>query len=193
VVYRTGIKLNLLLIAVSIYIAGFVAGVLLNGAFPGLSDQLHDEMVESLRDEFADIDSFGGIYLKLFWHNVSRSALMVFAGIVFGILPVFMLALNGLLLGLVLARFDSPVVLFFTSVLPHGLFEFPAIFIAGAMGLLLGQDAISLVRYWMRGEGEASTRILVKDLKSVAPSFILVGVFLAIAAAIETLLILVSA
>jgi uncharacterized membrane protein SpoIIM required for sporulation len=75
--------------------------------------------------------------------------------------------------------------------LPHGLFEFPAIFLAGSFGILLGIDSFKLIWYWMKGEGEAPTRILLSDLRKVLKAFILVVILLVVAAGIETLLFII--
>jgi stage II sporulation protein M len=116
---------------------------------------------------------------------------MTFGGIVFGVPPVFILLLNGVPLGLVLARSEKPILAFVGSVLPHGVFELPATILAGAFGLLLGVDAIGLIWLWMKGEGEAPTRILMADLRKVLSSFVLVVALLAVAAGVETFLFLI--
>jgi hypothetical protein len=52
-------------------------------------------------------------------------------------------------------------------------------------------DSFYLIWNWMKGEGEAPTRILVADLRKVLKGFILVVVLLTVAAGVETLLFIV--
>jgi stage II sporulation protein M len=148
-------------------------------------------MVERFRAEFDDIEGAFRIFTKILLNNLTICAIMTFGGIVFTVPAAFILLANGIPLGIVLARSGKPLYVFVGSILPHGLFEFPAIFLAGSFGLLLGIDAFSLIWNWMKGEGEAPTRILMVDLRRVLKGFVLVVVLLTIAAGVETLLFII--
>ncbi len=152
---------------------------------------MYETLVERFRAEFEGVEGFTRIYFRILLHNLSIMAIMTFGGIVFAIPPIFILLVNGLPLGIVLGRVDKPVMLFLGSILPHGAFEFPATFLAGSFGILLGVDAGYLIWYWMQGEGEAPTRILLLDLKKILRAFLLVMVLLAVAAGIESVLYIV--
>ncbi len=85
----------------------------------------------------------------LMTHNISVTFLMVAAGITFGIGTVYLLALNGLLIGTVAAlcfKHDLSIE-FWSFVLPHGSLELTALFIAGGAGLVLGHALIDPGRY----------------------------------------------
>jgi uncharacterized membrane protein SpoIIM required for sporulation len=77
-------------------------------------------------------------------NNITVSFLAFALGITFGVGTVYVMAFNGLLIG-TLAGFchthglDAP---FWSFVLPHGVIELTAIFIAGSAGLLLGAAMI---------------------------------------------------
>lgn len=77
----------------------------------------------------------------LMTHNISVTFLIVAAGITFGVGTVYLLAVNGLLLGTVAALcFEHGLSEeFWSFVLPHGSLELSAICIAGGAGLILGQ------------------------------------------------------
>ncbi len=190
---RTAIRSKLILIATGLYIAGFIAGVAASRLAPRASETLYDQMVESFRNEFEGIDGSARIFSKILLHNLAICALMAFGGLVFAIPPVFILLVNGIPLGIILARSEKPILVFASSILPHGVFEFPATFLAASFGILLGRDAFSLIWNWMKGEGEAQTRIIVADLTRVLKSFVLVMILLAMAAAVETFLFIVYA
>lgn len=76
----------------------------------------------------------------LMTHNISVTFFVVAAGITFGIGTVYLLAVNGLLLGTVAALcFKHGLsVEFWSFVLPHGSLELSAICIGGGAGLVIG-------------------------------------------------------
>jgi stage II sporulation protein M len=179
------------MLAFGLYLIGFIAGVVLHFYARPQADSFHDLMVERFRTEFDDIEGAFRIFTKILLNNLTICAIMTFGGIVFAVPAAFILLANGIPLGIVLARSDKPLYVFVGSILPHGLFEFPAIFLAGSFGILLGIDSFSLIWSWMKGEGEAPTRILMADLRKVLKGFVLVVVLLTVAAGVETMLFIV--
>ena len=83
--------------------------------------------------------SAGGLISFIFFNNISSAFFGLFAGILFGIYPLFSTILNGYIIGFV-GRLVSSEEGFFSlwRLLPHGIFELPAIFIAFGLGLKLG-------------------------------------------------------
>ncbi|MEW6349667.1 MAG: stage II sporulation protein M [Thermodesulfobacteriota bacterium] len=76
----------------------------------------------------------------LMTHNISVTFLVFAAGITFGFGTVYLLAMNGLLIGCVGAlcyKHELSIDLW-SFVLPHGSVEISAVFIAGAAGLIIG-------------------------------------------------------
>jgi stage II sporulation protein M len=76
----------------------------------------------------------------IFLNNAVKALLVMAGGVVFGLFPVIFLLANGAALGIVLSasvisRGLLPALL---AILPHGIFEIPAILLASSMGLLLG-------------------------------------------------------
>jgi len=75
----------------------------------------------------------------IFFNNLQSSFMGLIFGILFGIFPVFALITNGYLLGFVSASSVKTGGLFtLWRILPHGIFELPALFIALGLGLRLG-------------------------------------------------------
>ncbi|MHB1460498.1 MAG: stage II sporulation protein M [Armatimonadota bacterium] len=84
-------------------------------------------------------------------NNLQVSFLAYAGGIAFGLFTVVILVVNGLMLGTIaagLAHHPHAVIMsFWGFVAPHGVFEIPAIIIAGAAGLQLGWALICPAPY----------------------------------------------
>jgi len=81
---------------------------------------------------------------RLMTHNISVTFLIVAGGMAFGLGSVYLLALNGLLIGTVAALcYNHNLSLeLWSFLLPHGSVELTAIFIAGGAGLILGHALV---------------------------------------------------
>jgi len=94
-----------------------------------------------LSDVYGQIDglSTGGLMWFIFKNNIIGALFGLLSGVVLGILPVFNTLTNGALLGYVYA--GSVEAAGYSTILllvPHGVFELPAIFISLGMGLYFG-------------------------------------------------------
>jgi len=80
----------------------------------------------------------------LMTHNISVTFLIFASGITFGVGTLYLLALNGLLIGTIAALCinHNLALEFWSFVLPHGSLELTAIFIAGGAGLVIGHALI---------------------------------------------------
>jgi uncharacterized membrane protein SpoIIM required for sporulation len=89
----------------------------------------------------------------LFRNNMGVSLFAFALGITFGVGTAWVLFHNGILFGTLAAVFveAGQLLRFCTDVLPHGVLELPAIFIAGGAGFLLAQGMIG-ARPWPRLE-----------------------------------------
>jgi len=80
------------------------------------------------------------IFLFIFINNSVKSLLMVLLGFFFGLIPLIFIITNGYMLGVVIAvtqlKIGMSAVLI--SLIPHGIFEIPAVLIASGYGMLLG-------------------------------------------------------
>jgi stage II sporulation protein M len=94
-----------------------------------------------LREIIFQIQGMNALEITSFiLRNNSGSAFFgLIFGIAFGVFPIFSSALNGFVLGYVFrALFAVSGVSEFWKILPHGIFELPAVFIALGIGLRLG-------------------------------------------------------
>jgi stage II sporulation protein M len=92
--------------------------------------------------------------LKLFANNLQACILLFLGGASFGILTIFIMSLNGIVIGAIMevVHKDHTPLFVAAAILPHGIFEVPAFIIAGALGILLAQ---SLIAEWY-GSGDSA-------------------------------------
>jgi stage II sporulation protein M len=86
-------------------------------------------------------DSPAVMALQIFINNVQICALIFLGGAAFGLLTVFLLMTNGVVIGVlieVLLRDMSPATLTL-GLLPHGIFEIPAVLVSAALGLIISR------------------------------------------------------
>jgi stage II sporulation protein M len=119
------------------------------------------------------------ICIKLFINNFETCILLFLGGASFGILTIFIMSLNGIVIGAIMEIIhqDHSWTFIAAALLPHGIFEIPAFIIAGALGILLAQ---SLIAEWYGG-GDTS-----RDAQRLARIFLLyVLPLVAVAACVE--------
>lgn len=133
-----------------VYVIFFLA--LANGYFMAVNDpQNSRQFIGQLFSQFGfarQISTFQ-LFIYIFLNNASKAFLVILLGFFFGIVPIFFVFTNANLIGIVLAVFGAregflKVVL---SLLPHGIFEIPAILIASGYGLWLGVKFYRKLRY----------------------------------------------
>nr|WP_303716270.1 stage II sporulation protein M [Methanoculleus marisnigri] len=91
---------------------------------------------------------------KLFLNNLATCLLLFLGGASLGVVTALILSVNGLLIGAVteLVRQQQGLLYIAAALVPHGIFEIPALLIAGGLGLLLGRE---LLAEW-QGVGDAA-------------------------------------
>jgi len=96
------------------------------------------KFIEELLKKTQDMSQFELINF-IFLNNLQSSFFGVALGIVFGVFPLVVAILNGYLLGFVASLSVSASGVFsLWKILPHGIFELPAVFISLALGLKIG-------------------------------------------------------
>ncbi len=138
-------NLSYVIVATGIFVVFGLTGFFLGLAKPGFIELVVPEhiieTVEKGQVWFKDLYALAPAESShLMTHNISVTFFMAAAGITFGIGSVYLLSLNGLLIGAVAALcFKHGLSLeFWSFVLPHGSLELTAIFLAGASGLIFG-------------------------------------------------------
>jgi stage II sporulation protein M len=94
------------------------------------------------------------MFIKLFANNLEACILLFLGGASFGILTIFIMSLNGIVIGAImeLVSKNHSAVFVAAAILPHGIFEIPAFIISGALGILMAQ---SLIAEWY-GSGDTA-------------------------------------
>ena len=113
-------------------VSGFI-GFVFSSGFSAL-----DEMLKELAEK---VSGMGPVELILFIlkNNLSVAFSSILFGAILGIFPLLASFSNGIVLGYVMKGvWESYGISEFWRILPHGVFELPAIFLSLALGLRLG-------------------------------------------------------
>jgi len=84
------------------------------------------------------------LFVFIFLNNSIKALLVVVFGLLFGIFPLYFTYVNGALLGATIsfALYRANLLVLIAGILPHGIFELPALIIAIAYGLWLGTTLV---------------------------------------------------
>lgn len=166
---------NYIYFSVIIFVVSAIIGFYFSNYFTFI-----DEILKELVNKTEGLESFELVSF-IFWNNLQSAFIGMIFGIVFGIMPVINAITNGVVLGYVFDKvYKVSGFADFWRILPHGIFELPAVFIALGMGIKLG----SLVFSGNYKDG------FLTHLKKAFYAFVFVVIpLLVIAAIIEGLLI----
>jgi len=169
-----------ILILVSIFAASFLAGTIAPASVRMEVTKAFQFVASTYRDV-----SGGTLIFYLLANNLMATILIMVSGLLFGVIPVLAIGTNGFLLG-VLYRQVAEIQGYSKAafqVLPHGVFEIPALLIAASYGLWLGAMVIRRV------QGKENTPLKFHIGHASRQYLAVVFPLLIIAAAIETALI----
>ena len=111
------------------------------GFFVPAPEQLAEQIMEFIEELINQIEGMSQMELInfIFFNNLQSSFFGMIFGVVVGIFPVVAALANGYLIGFVAAMSVNEFgILSLWRILPHGIFELPAIFISLGLGLKLG-------------------------------------------------------
>ena len=138
-----------------------------------ISEQIM-KFIREILEQTEGLSQFQLIRFILF-NNLKSSFFGMVLGILFGILPIMATILNGYILGFVaVLSVAEGGIWVLGSLLPHGIFEFPAIFISLGLGLRLGTFVFK------KNERKFLKKNLLKSLKIfllvIIPLLIIAGI-----------------
>ncbi len=175
---------KLLALSTAIFFLFLFIGVFAGYFSPDFIGKLLTEFSNELNSQ-VDIST-----VSIFTHNI-RTAFMAYAGGIIGIVTAVLLSINGFILGAFLGYFMhggainqssvSPIV-FISYIVPHGIFEIPALIIASSAGFRLTSIIIDLINS-LRGKPYVNN-----DYRKFKDSLVLLAVaviLFAVAAVIE--------
>lgn len=132
---------------------------------------------EKLGESGASIDS-ALMSAQIMTNNI-RVAILAFAGgLTFGLLTVYLLVTNGILLGALAALYwhYGKSYAFWAFIVPHGMVELTAIFIAGGAGLIMGYKLFVPGSYSRIDQLKHHAKCSVQLLLGTIPLFVIAGI-----------------
>jgi len=155
-------------------IALFVIGILIGTLMP----ERFTPLLASVRELAHELRDAGMVTLVavIFFKNVSAAFFSMWLGSLWGIVPVVSALTNGIAVGIIFAWSRSEI-LIFLGLLPHGIFELPAMFIAWGLGIWRGA--------WLWGKRN-SEPYRVRAQASYRIFFMIILPLLVVAALIES-------
>lgn len=118
----------------------FLIFTLIGFLFPA-PQYLYDSILEILKEIIAETEGLSQLELILYIisNNVQSSFIGLLFGFIYGIFPIAIAIINGYILGFV-ANISVEKVGYFSllDILPHGIFELPAIFLSLGLGMKFG-------------------------------------------------------
>ena len=164
----------------AVFVLGSLAGVAVSLANPHLSEEMLKSYARSVS---VGIKDGWPATVYIFQRNLAITSLASLVGLFFGIAPLFVAFINGALLGIVLNypkiySIASPFYII-ALLVPHGILEYFATFLALAFGLRLGINWTLVTSAGRRRE------IFFKNFRELLAIICLVVILLFIAAFIE--------
>jgi len=142
----------------------FVLTFLIGFAYPVF---FRAEIFEMLRDLILRFEGKGVVEMigLIFLNNLWASFMAMVAGVLLGVFPLFTCIVNGYLLGFVAREavlMDGIFVMW--KILPHGIFELPAVLFSIGIGLRLGAEVVNSGWLMVNGEkGEGSVGYVFRE------------------------------
>lgn len=121
-----------------LFLGGALMGFIFSESFSYI-----DKFLEEVLKKTEGMNAFE-LVAFIFQNNLQSAIMSLAGGLILGIFPVLSSVLNGVMIGYVMKRVAVIDGLHeFWRILPHGIFELPAIFISFALGLKLGMFLFS--------------------------------------------------
>lgn len=166
----------------------FIALIVLTNLFFMKHTDMMTQLIQEFRETVKDIAPDGTISAPLLFLNNLKACLIAMAtGLIpFLFIPVLVLGVNAAVMGAVASMYRmagmSVVSMYLFGILPHGIFELPAILLSISMGLYLCYCLVKRIC-----EGRYNRGIVKKALGNMLRTLLtLIIPLLAVAAVIET-------
>jgi len=115
---------------------------------------------------------------EIMTNNIQVAILAFASGITFGILTIYLMVFNGLLVGALAGLFwhYNMTYEFWAYIVPHGMIELTAIFIAGGAGLLMGYKLFAPGKYSRAYQLKHHGKRAVQLFLGTVPLFVVAGI-----------------
>jgi stage II sporulation protein M len=129
------------------------------------------------------------LFWLIFWNNISKTLLIIVLGAFFGVLPLFFLLANGMILGYIgaISAQKESILYVLKAIVPHGIIEIPAIIFACAFGLRLGVLMMKALGAFISPTRSIRYKEELREYgKAIVPVVIILIITLTVAALIES-------
>ncbi len=128
------------LFATALFALALAGGILAVRQDPAFGQQL----LAGFRDQVAGqilSDAPWELFLKIFLNNLVACIALFLGGASFGLVPLLVIASNGLVIGAIIetVRGEKGIAFILAGILPHGVLEIPAVLVSAGLGLLLAE------------------------------------------------------
>lgn len=186
--YRTCMDIKWYIVAAALI---FVGGYFIGYRWDGLNDFMMAQIegISQLAQEARASDNQElSFFVTIFYKNAFVALLLMFSGIVFGILPALIVLFNGMVIGfmmkiMVMANADMFDIVV-KGLLPHGVLELLAIFVAAGFGLRFGM--LTIQRFSSNYRSQRDSLTYGMWVKKVGAGAVWVIAMLLVAAIIES-------
>jgi stage II sporulation protein M len=165
-----------------------VSGYFLQLSNPKLAHDLQKTFFNRLK-QIADLMKGRPVWIRIgiiWFNNLFASISAILLGILLAAFPLFSLIGNGLAIGFMqhmVQQTGLSATQFYLALLPHGIFELPAFFIAVGLGIRLGIIPFRLI--WQRHMSEQRRPLFRIFFQELRHYLVLITVLLFVAAVIE--------
>lgn len=183
-----------IIIVTVIFFLGIGLGVILQKSGFQIENLKMMQNLEEIAKEFKKNPTFSSAFFHIFTNNFQVSLVTLFLGLCIFPVSLLIILLNGGIVGFIVMHAASingmnPITLFVTTILPHGIFEIPAIIISAAIGIHASFVSYKLV--YLRFKQKHQTYLIhwKSTWKRIIKLFLFVVLLLLVAAIIEATLI----
>jgi stage II sporulation protein M len=146
------------LFSMALFVFALVGGVLIVRQDPAFGQ----ELLLGFRDQVAGqvlSDNTAVLFLKIFLNNAVACAALFLGGATLGIVPLLVLASNGLVIGGIMevVRQEKGTAYILAALVPHGILEVPAFLVSASLGFLLAE---AMARELLGGTGDTAEEAL---------------------------------
>ena len=144
---------NALVVTLLLFIVAMLIGWIGTAHTPAIGEQLLALFQKEVAGQITITNPLD-MCAKLLANNLEACILLFLGGMSFGLVTLFILSLNGIVIGAVteIVSHGHSALFIAAALLPHGIFEIPAFIIAASLGFCMAQ---SLIGEWY-GAGDTT-------------------------------------
>ncbi|MGE5704954.1 MAG: stage II sporulation protein M [Clostridia bacterium] len=171
-------------------IAGIGFGYFQSDTVEELAKSMIDE-IRKIADQIQQSDQSSALFWMILFNNLFSSLMMMVFGAILGFFPVYGMVANGLLLGYLMHKMTAaglnPFVVLTVGILPHGIFELPAVVFAASLGLRYGVLTWRTIVFVWTAKGRSGLKQeWLAGVKQFPAALVVVALLLLVAALVES-------